>query len=134
MNKVPGNFHISSHAYGNILNVVFQRAGINTIDLSHSIKHLSFGDDADIKDIKKQFSKGVLNPIDGTSKIKPEDQKNHGIMYQYYISVVPTFYQTISSKQYFVYQFTSNSNAFGTNHLPAVFFRYDISPVTVKFA
>ena len=52
MKQVPGNFHISSHAYNNILSQVFNEAGINTIDLSHKINHISFGDDKDLKQIK----------------------------------------------------------------------------------
>jgi len=43
--------------------------------LSHKINHISFGEDADMKDIKKKFQKGVLNPIDGTIKVKNESLK-----------------------------------------------------------
>ena len=81
VNKVPGNFHISAHAFGNVLGRIFQESGLQTIDLSHNIKHISFGDDKDLKDIKRKFSKGVLNPIDGTIKLKPENMKNTGIMH-----------------------------------------------------
>jgi len=34
-----------------------------------------------LKDIKKKFSKGVLNPIDGTVKMKPDNMKNVGVMH-----------------------------------------------------
>ena len=56
VNKVPGNFHISSHAFGNILPRIFQDARLNTLDLSHTINHLSFGDEKDLQRIKKTFS------------------------------------------------------------------------------
>lgn len=134
VNKVPGNFHVSSHAYANILNSVFQMNNVNTIDVSHKINHISFGDDNDLKEIKsRNYGKGVLNPIDGIEKIKPTDLKNIGVMHQYYINVVPTTFEDINGKQLFVHQFTANSNEIQTYMLPALYFRYDLSPVTVKF-
>lgn len=133
VNKVPGNFHISSHAYNNLLSQIFHENNINTIDVSHKINHISFGDDKDLKEIKQKFKKGVLNPLDGIEKIKPESLKSVGVMHQYYINVVPTTYEDLSGKQLFVHQFTANSNEIQTYMLPAVYFRYDLSPVTVKF-
>lgn len=55
VNKVPGNFHISSHAFGSYLPRIFAEARINTLDLSHNINHLSFGDEGDLTRIKKTF-------------------------------------------------------------------------------
>jgi len=133
VNKVPGNFHISSHAYNNILSDVFKTAGINTIDLSHKINHISFGDDKDLKQIKAKFNKGVLNPLDGEERLKPENLRAVGVMHQYYINVVPTTYEDLGGKQLFVHQFTANSNEIQTYMLPALYFRYDLSPVTVKY-
>jgi len=134
VNKVPGNFHVSSHAYPDKLPHLFQDNGINTIDVSHKINHVSFGDDKDLKTIKSTFDKGVLNPLDGVEKTKPDNLKTVGVMHQYYISVVPTTYEDLSKKQVFVHQFTANSNELQTHTLPALFFRYDLSPVTVKFS
>ncbi|KRX08122.1 hypothetical protein PPERSA_01667 [Pseudocohnilembus persalinus] len=133
VNKVPGNFHISSHAYGNKISQIFQQSGIKTLDLSHKLNHLSFGKMAEINQIQKKFTKGVLNPLDGTQKTKPEKMKNQGIMYQYYISIVPSIFEDLRGKIYNVFQFTSNNNELHTQHLPAVYFRYDLSPVTVRF-
>lgn len=53
INKVPGNFHISAHAYGSILGRLFTETGVNNLDLTHKINHLSFGDEGDISAIKK---------------------------------------------------------------------------------
>ncbi|CAK80892.1 unnamed protein product (macronuclear) [Paramecium tetraurelia] len=133
VNKVPGNFHVSAHAFGGILHQVFQRSQISTLDLSHtyqSYSHLVKKDD--LVKIKKQFQKGVLNPLDNTKKIA-QPQGGTGMMFQYYISVVPTTYIDVSGNEYYVHQFTANSNEVQTDHLPAVYFRYDLSPVTVKF-
>jgi hypothetical protein len=40
--KVPGNFHISCHAHANLIHVFFAEEMMN---VSHSIHHLSFGDE-----------------------------------------------------------------------------------------
>jgi len=134
VNKVPGNFHVSAHAHQFFLGEIFAQNGIATIDLSHKINHVSFGSDDDIKEIKKKFNKGVLNPLDGVQVVKNEALKNVGVMTQYYINVVPTTYQDLSAKELYVHQFAVNSNSLETFNVPAVYFRYDLSPVTVKFA
>jgi len=48
-----------------MLGEIYAQNGISTLDLSHKINHISFGTDEDIKEIKKKFNKGVLNPLDG---------------------------------------------------------------------
>jgi len=132
VNKVPGNFHVSCHAYQHFLTEIVQHNNGQTIDLSHQINHISFGSDEDLKEIKKKFNRGVLNPLDGVKVIKSEAVRN-GVMTQYYINVVPTTYQDMSGKELYVHQFTVNSNSLETGMLPAVYFRYDLSPVTVKY-
>lgn len=106
---------------------------MQTIDLSHEINHLSFGNQGDLQEIRKKFKQGLLNPLDGVKRIKNKELKNLGVQHQYYISIVPTIYQDIKSNSYFVNQFTANTNEAQTNQMPAVFFRYEMSPVTVKF-
>jgi len=134
VNKVPGNFHISSHAYQNIIPAFMNQNKLTTIDLSHQINHISFGDDSDLKQIKSKFDKGVLNPLDGKTRTKKETDKDVPLLTQYYINVVPTTYEDLSGKQYYVHQFTSNSNEARTNSFPALYFKYDLSPVTVRFS
>lgn len=53
VNRVPGNFHISSHAFGNIITRVFQESDYKTIDVSHTINHLSFGHEEDMSYITR---------------------------------------------------------------------------------
>jgi hypothetical protein len=126
--RVPGNFHISSHAFGN---VVAQLAGegLYEFDVSHTVNHISFGDESDIKHITNNFSVGILNPMDGVSKNKKEDNK----IYEYYLKVVPTSYTDVAGTTYNAHQFTANSNEVESNMtIPTIFFRYDISPILVK--
>lgn len=131
VNKVPGNFHISSHAQHGAIHEIIQ-GDPSKLDLSHQINHLSFGDTQDIDYILKSFTKGVLNPLDSVSKIRAsEDRKSK--TYEYYIKVVPTTYFNLRGAEYHVHQFTANGNEYPAEGLPAVYFRYDLSPVTVKF-
>ncbi|EGR33515.1 hypothetical protein IMG5_050820, partial [Ichthyophthirius multifiliis] len=133
VNRVPGNFHISCHAFGQILGYVFRITGINTIDLSHKINHLSFGDEDEIKIVKKQFTLGVLNPMDKLVKTKQKHFENYGISYNYYLNVVPTTYIDEWGYTYYVNQFVFTENQIQTDYIPAIYFRYDLSPVTVMF-
>lgn len=81
VNKVPGNFHISAHAYGSIIKQLVDM-GYYNFDVSHTINSLSFGDKVDLYKIKKEFSEGNLNQLDGFEKI--EDTRN---VYEYYLKV-----------------------------------------------
>jgi len=128
VNKVPGNFHISSHAYGPIIQRLYTE-GLMSFDLTHKINHISFGDDSDLKQIKTTFGVGVLNPLDNVEKNDHEVKKT----YEYYLKVVPTTYEDMNKNTFHVHQFTSNGNEVVTNMVPAVYFRFDLSPITVRY-
>lgn len=51
--KVPGNFHISAHAFGSVLGNLFATLNMRNLDLSHKVNHISFGDERDIKNVKR---------------------------------------------------------------------------------
>lgn len=126
--RVPGNFHISTHAYGNIVTKLMSE-GIFSTDLSHKINHISFGDETDLKNIKSKFDVGILNPIDGVEKIDHVNQK----IYEYYLKVVPTTYMDINGHALHAHQFTSNSNEnINKMMISTIFFRYDISPILIR--
>ena len=64
INRVPGNFHISTHAYGDIV-IALQMQGY-VFDFSYKINHVSFGKQEDMTEIQKRFyNLGILNPLDG---------------------------------------------------------------------
>lgn len=126
--RVPGNFHISTHAYGRIIARLISD-GISVNDLSHKINHISFGDEYDIMNIKSKFDVGILNPIDEVEKIDHTNQK----IYEYYLKVVPTTYIDVNGEALSVHQFTSNSNENVSNMMiSTIFFRYDISPILIR--
>ena len=132
VNKVPGNFHISSHAQQAWVNKFFGTKS-DRLDLSHTVHHLSFGSTLQLDHIRQNFAEGVLNPLDGVAKLRADSVKN-SINYEYYIKVVPTTYRRLDQTEYYVNQFTANTNEYKANGAPAVYFRYDLSPVTVRFS
>lgn len=126
--RVPGNFHISSHAYGPTITRLITE-GVYKFDISHTVNHISFGDESDIKHIQNNFNVGILNPIDGVSKQKATEHK----VYEYYLKVVPTSYTDVKGNTFNAHQFTANNNENNSEMMiPTIFFRYDISPILIR--
>jgi len=132
VNKVPGNFHISAHSHANLVPVFFGREPMN---VSHYINHLSFGileETSQLADVAGAH----INPLKGTRKVAEPDQydSQNAKSYEYYIKIVPTVYDKLNGKQYRSFQFVADSNeVVGRYQLPAAYFRYDLSPITVHF-
>jgi len=53
INKVPGNFHISGHHYPEVVQMLMMQG--HSLDFTHKINHLSFGNMKDIQHIEKNF-------------------------------------------------------------------------------
>jgi hypothetical protein len=130
VNKVAGNFHFAPgksfqqhHMHVHDLQP-FKFAEFN---LTHTIARLSFG---------KEYP-GIVNPLDGVSKL---EDKGTG-MFQYFVKVVPTIYESIDGTVINTNQFSVTENYRVLAHkgetsghgLPGVFFMYDLSPIMVKF-
>ncbi|XXQ31370.1 Endoplasmic reticulum vesicle transporter C-terminal domain-containing protein [Plasmodiophora brassicae] len=133
--KVPGNFHVSAHAHYELAELYFDSK--HPMNCSHHIHHLSYGEQpVDTSDIRHV---SAFNPLDGVSKvIEPESGAggghDHTISFEYYIKIVPTIYTELNGKSTRTFQFTANSNSLeGHFQVPAVYFRYDLSPITVQF-
>ena len=77
--RVAGNFHISVHSQNyQTLQMVFH--DVSKINVSHSIKRLSFGEDYP----------GKVDPLQGFVRVI-QDQEESGT-YKYFLKVVPTTY------------------------------------------
>ncbi|MCQ2819170.1 MAG: endoplasmic reticulum-Golgi intermediate compartment protein [archaeon] len=128
VNKVPGNFHISSHAFGPTISRLAME-GVLMVNLNHKIKHLSFGDKEEIAKVKNTFKEGLINPMDGII----QDKKTR-TTFEYYIKVVPTTYQSLNGNKTYLNQFNyhMSSAPSGTSY-PSVYFKYELSPVTVEY-
>ncbi|KAG5852959.1 hypothetical protein ANANG_G00068060 [Anguilla anguilla] len=58
--------------------------------------------------------------------------------HDYILKIVPTVYEDMSGRQRFSYQYTvANKEYVAYSHtgriIPAIWFRYDLSPITVKY-
>ncbi|KHN82773.1 Endoplasmic reticulum-Golgi intermediate compartment protein 3 [Toxocara canis] len=127
--KVAGNFHI---APGDALRT--HRSHFHDLhsisptkfDTAHIINHLSFG---------TPFP-GKNYPLDGKSFGTNKDSS--GIMFQYYVKVVPTMYEFLdSSNDVFSHQFSVTTHqkdiGMGASGLPGFFVQYEFSPLMVKY-
>jgi len=130
VNKVAGNFHFAPGKS-------FQQHHMHVHDLqpfkslkfnlSHTVNRLSFG---------KEFP-GIINPLDGITKADERESMGAG-MYQYFVKIVPTIYQSLGSSQLNTNQFSVTEHfkplrPDSQHGLPGVFFMYELSPIMVKF-
>ncbi|XP_057773335.1 uncharacterized protein LOC130992634 isoform X1 [Salvia miltiorrhiza] len=118
--RVAGNFHISVHGLNIfVAQMIFE--GSSHVNVSHIIHDLSFG----------PKYPGIENPLDGTSRIL----RGASGTFKYYIKIVPTEYKYISKEvlptnQFSVTEYFSPINEHD-RAWPAVYFLYDLSPITV---
>ncbi|KAF6087969.1 ERGIC and golgi 3 [Phyllostomus discolor] len=133
VNKVAGNFHFApgksfqqSHVHVHDL----QSFGLDNINMTHYIRHLSFGEDYP----------GIVNPLDHTNVTALQAS----MMFQYFVKVVPTVYmkldgeapllsQVLRTNQFSVTRHEKVANGLlGDQGLPGVFVLYELSPMMVK--
>ncbi|KAM5580283.1 hypothetical protein ABKV19_009837 [Rosa sericea] len=118
--RVAGNFHISVHGLNIfVAQMIFE--GSKNVNVSHIIHDLSFG----------PKYPGIHNPLDGTERILHDTSGT----FKYYIKVVPTEYRYLSKKvlptnQFSVTEYYSPMKEYDRSW-PAVYFLYDLSPITV---
>lgn len=120
INKVPGNFHVSTHS---------ATTQPDSIDMAHSIQELSFGDR-----ITNPHVPGSFNSLAGRQKLDGESIESH----DYIMKIVPSIYEELRGKTYSSYQYTfAYRSYYSISHsgraIPAIWFRYDLSPITVKY-
>ncbi|XP_037117525.1 endoplasmic reticulum-Golgi intermediate compartment protein 1 isoform X3 [Syngnathus acus] len=120
INKVPGNFHVSTHS---------ATAQPQSPDMTHSIHKLAFGEKLQVQKVQ-----GAFNALGGADKLASNPLASH----DYILKIVPTVYEDLSGKQRFSYQYTvANKEYVAYSHtgriIPAIWFRYDLSPITVKY-
>uniref|UniRef100_A0A803LRQ7 Endoplasmic reticulum-Golgi intermediate compartment protein 3 n=1 Tax=Chenopodium quinoa TaxID=63459 RepID=A0A803LRQ7_CHEQI len=118
--RVAGNFHVSVHGLNIfVAQMIFE--GSNRVNVSHMIHELSFG----------PTYPGIHNPLDGTVRIL----RGTSGTFKYYIKIVPTEYRYTSkdvlpTNQFSVTEYFSPMKDFDRTW-PAVYFLYDLSPITV---
>jgi hypothetical protein len=72
--RVPGNFHIAHHAFGDIMQLL-NGNGI-FLDNSFKINHISFGEKVRFDRIKGRFpDTDIQHPLDGYNKMRDPEKK-----------------------------------------------------------
>lgn len=120
INKVPGNFHLSTHSASKQPRVV---------DMAHVIHEISFGDD-----VKYLNLHGSFDPLKDTSKLEDSPLQSH----EYHLRIVPSIYEELNGSVLRPYQYSYAhkkyvSLTFTGNVIPAIWFKYDINPISVKY-
>ncbi|CAF0952167.1 unnamed protein product [Adineta ricciae] len=124
INRVPGNFHISTHSAAS------QPANG---DMKHVIHELTFGDS--IKGFRQIPNRKAFHPLRRFNNTNRPSHASH----DYLLKIVPTIYEDLQSTRRYPYQFTffyreySPYQPHGGGMIPAIWFRYDIMPITVKY-
>ncbi|XP_036169227.1 endoplasmic reticulum-Golgi intermediate compartment protein 1 isoform X1 [Myotis myotis] len=88
INKVPGNFHVSTHSAS---------AQPQNPDMTHVIHKLSFGDTLQVQNVH-----GAFNALGGADRLTSNPLASH----DYILKIVPTVYEDKSGKQRYSYQYT----------------------------
>lgn len=119
VNKVPGNFHVSTHSAS---------SQPESIDMSHTIHEVSFGTQMG------GSVKGSFNPLKDADKSNAREIESH----DYVMKIVPTIYQSLDGLTVHSYQYTyAYKSSVTFSHtgriMPAIWFRYDLTPITVKY-
>lgn len=120
INKVPGNFHLSTHS------AVDQPS---IIDMAHKIHEISFGDD-----VRSLNLHGSFDPL--RSITHSDDSSLH--THEYHLRIVPSIYEELNGSELRPYQYTFAHKkyialGFSGRIIPAIWFKYDINPISVKY-
>lgn len=120
INKVPGNFHLSTHSAS-------QQPSL--IDMAHEIHEISFGDDVRMLNLK-----GSFDPLRDTKRLEDSNLQSH----EYHLRIVPSIYEELNGSTLRPYQYSYAykkyiSIGFTGRVVPAVWFKYDINPISVKY-
>ena len=149
--RVAGNFHVSVHSQDwQTLQMVYDK--VEHIDVSHTIKHLSFGRDYP----------GKVDPLNGYVRFIDRAKGETSGTFKYFLKVVPTTYTrgrrrggasvgatteakgkrrrgnggdergAVKTNLYSVTEYFTPSSGWSETGLPAVFFLYDLSPVVME--
>jgi endoplasmic reticulum-Golgi intermediate compartment protein 3 len=109
IHKVPGNFHISHHAYWNTMERLYSSG--KRIDFTHKINNISFGDKAAAKIMQSRFSENMRGDLDNTSNVHTDKMMFGELSAYYHLDV-----SEIEFKDTTVTQKTSDNDAIKIEH------------------
>lgn len=133
INKVSGNVHFApgrSYQQGAVHMHDLAPFEGRALNFSHRIHRLVFG---------REYP-GMRNPLDGVDVPQPAPRFEGGTgAFQYFVKVVPTSYTTLRNSSIVTNQYSVTESfkhsvvGLGGQHLPGVFFHYDLSPIKVEY-
>lgn len=120
INRVPGNFHVSTHSADR---------QPDSVDMAHYITSLTFGAKLEHKNLPGNF-----NPLARRDRSAVDAAESH----DYTMKIVPTIYEESSGNTEVSYQYTYAYTSYvsfslGGRSPGAIWFRYDLNPITVKY-
>jgi len=123
INKVPGNFHLSTHSVD---------VQPDNYDFAHEIHEVSFG--SKIRKISSKNIRSSFNPLKDRSRTDGNALESH----EYIMRIVPTTYEEVGGGRLTAYQYTFAyrshiSFGHGGRVIPALWFRFDLNPITVRY-
>jgi len=132
VNRVPGNFHVEATSKAHNLNVAMT-------NLSHTINHLNFGEDA--LNTASTKTKRILKQIPDSYNVKqlqPLNDRTYSTTrfhqaFHHNLKVVATYYNMAPTQQLSAYQMLAQSQIveYDDMSVPEARFSYDISPMSV---
>lgn len=146
INKVPGNFHISGHHYPDAVQQLFMHG--HKLDFTHKINHLSFGDIRDIEHIEQNFDEKFNFELDGRNVDQKKFFGNGGmdmfgpssLFVNYFLEISQVDYVDQTSQKAIdngsileAFQFRSSQTVKMGQGMPAIFFRYELSPIRIQY-
>ncbi|CAI2374437.1 unnamed protein product [Moneuplotes crassus] len=134
VNKINGNFHISSHAYGEAVRMLIAKKRL--LDFEHQINHLSFGAEDHISKITQLTGGYNLSPLDKVGEsIHPTNKAGH--MHHthtvYYLDIMATKYYIGAEDEYSAHEYTFSMQTKNTHGFPAIFFKFELSPLFINY-
>jgi hypothetical protein len=130
IDAVPGSIVISGKAFYPTIERL-RREGLDKSNFEHKINYLFFGDSLNKRDLRFSF---LRNNLFNTLNEKTRKNDKNQMIYQYYLKVIPVKFRHEDTTTINKYQYTYNSFAdFAYNGLPAIYFKYDLSPITIEY-
>ena len=127
--RVPGNFHVSTHSASH---------QPDNVQMSHEIHDLRMGETITEDEYLQihHFINGnspIRGSLHGISVIEPET-KSHPDSHEYHLKIVPSILEDRKTFYQYTYAYKASTmlTPFGVG-IPAIWFRYDLNPITIKY-
>lgn len=128
--EVPGNFHVSCHAYYNHFMEMVREGVVRELNMTHQVNQLYFGKEHHLQRLKGIHPEAQLHLLENRTVVEEQHRS-----FNYHIDIVPTWYHEGVVSNYYTYQYTYHRNAYKAVGQPGVLhFNYHIGGLAVGVA